>query len=1055
MRKLTILLMFFLFSVAQVWAQNRTVTGKVTDENGKAVAGASVIVSGSTKGAITKEDGTFTISVPTNAKTLTITGASMEPQKVTIPISGNVLASVKTSTKDLDEVVVQVPYGTVKKTGFVGSEGTVTAKQIAQQQPVNFTKALDGLVAGVSSSNGGGAPGSSSDLIVRGIGSISNGTGPLYVLNGVVYTGSISALNPDDIESVTILKDAASGALFGSRGANGVVMITTKRGKKGKPQISAKITQGFSNRGIPEYERLNSKQYYEMMWEATKNSLYATGQASGNPITMAQAGQNASQQLTDGSHLVYNAYNVPGDQLVDPTTGKLNSNAKLLWNESWSKALFRTAQRQNVTTSIAGAGDRSDYLMSFGYLNEEGTMINSGFKRYNMRLSMNAEASNWLKAGLNLDGGVTQNTNVINGGTATSNPFYYSQQMGPIYPIYQHNTTTGAYVIDPVSGQPTLDWGVPSQMGSRPYAANSNLVGTLALDDRHSTNLNLNANAYLDIKLAKHFNLKTTLGVNNYNGYGTTFQNGQYGDAANVKGRTTKSNTRQLTYTLNEVLNWSQSFGKNNFSALVGHENYFFQNDYVSGTKTGFTFPGTIELGQATVEEGSNSFQNNHRIEGYFSRLQYDYNNRYIFSGSYRRDGNSRFSSSARQGDFWSIGAGWRISEESFMKKISWINELKLKADYGSLGNEDIGTYYAYQINYLGGFANSGYSGYVPDVYGANPKLTWEKQFGTNFGVDFVLFNKRVQGSIDYFERGSDGMLLDVPNTPSTALVTTPGNVANMKNKGVEIQIGCNVIMKKNFDWRVDVNFTAYKNEVTYLPGNFKNKEAINIPINGLNKLKVGQGVYDFFIREFAGVDAATGDALYYKDVLDAGGKSTGARTVTTSWSAANRYYVGKPLADWSGGITNTFRFRNYELSILTTYSYGGKFYDGNYEGLMHSGSYGTAWHTDILNAWKKPGDVTNVPRVQNGIADQLGTSSRYLFDRSYINIKNISLTYNLPKATANKLHLVGLSVFGNIDNVALFTAKKGIDPQRNFTGTSDATYPPIRTLTFGLNVNL
>lgn len=393
--------MVFLLSAVQLFAQNRTVTGKVTDESGAAVSGASVTIDKSNKGAVTGSDGSFTISVPANAKQLNIRSANFETKTVSIP-SGSTI-TVKLTASDaskLEDVVVQVPYGVVKNTSFTGAQGTVTAKMIEKQQSVSFTKALDGVVSGVQTTNGGGAPGSNADIRVRGIGSISSGSDVLYVLNGVVYDGSISALNPDDIETITVLKDAASTALFGARGSNGVIMITTKKGKKGKANITVKATQGYINRGIPEYDRLAPKEYYEMMWEATKNNFLNGGTlnpTTGLPWTDAEARQAATDQLTDGSHLVYNAYNVAGNQLVSPTTGKLNSNAKLLWNESWSKALFRIAQRQNVNMSISGANDKTDYLISAGYLNEEGTMINSGYKRYNMRLNVNTEANDWLR----------------------------------------------------------------------------------------------------------------------------------------------------------------------------------------------------------------------------------------------------------------------------------------------------------------------------------------------------------------------------------------------------------------------------------------------------------------------------------------------------------------------------------------------------------------------------------------------------------------------------------------------------------------------------------
>ncbi|MFY7963643.1 MAG: SusC/RagA family TonB-linked outer membrane protein [Chitinophagaceae bacterium] len=1042
MRKLTTFLMFFLFSVAQVWAQNRTVTGKVTDDKGVAVEGATV-KAGTKGGTSTKPDGTFSISVPANVKSLTISGIGLTTQTFAIPSSGSITAKMSSAGDIVEELVVQVPYGVRKQSEFTGAQGTVTSKDIQKQQNSSFTKSLEGLVPGLAATNGGGAPGSNADIRIRGIGSISGSASPLYVLNGIVYDGSISAIAPDDIESVTVLKDAASAALYGARGSNGVIMINTKKGKKGKAQISVRGTQGYITRGIPEYDRLAQKEYYEVMWEATRNA----NQYGPSAMSAAAAGIAASNDLTGPNALVYNAYNVPGSQLVNPTTGKLNPNAQLLWNESWAKALFRTAKRQNITASIAGANDRSDYLLSFGYLDEEGTMINTGFKRYNMRLSVNSSANDWLRTGLNVDGGFTKNNGVINGGTATSNPFYYTRQMGPIYPVYQHNTTTGAVIIDPATGQPALDFGIPSQMGTRPYAGNSNLLGTIMLDERSSKNVNANANAYLEAKLSSHFSLKTTFGLNLFNGYSTTYQNNQYGDAAGVKGRSTKGTSTQVSYTLNEVLSYNQSFGKHNINALLGHENYFLQQEGSSATSTGFAFPGQTQLSSASTLEGNDSYLDNHRIQGVFANLNYDFDKKYLVSASVRKDGNSRFAEPVRWGTFSSVGFGWRVSQEAFMKKASWVNELKLKATYGSLGNEGIGTYYAYQNVYLGGYPNANFNGYIPNPVAPNPQLKWETPTGTNFGVDFSLFNRRLQGSIDYFNRGSEGMFFDEPLAFSTGNDYTTKNIGSMKNYGWELQLGYNAIQKKNFDWRVDVNFTTYKNEITRLP---------KVIISGTKRLAEGRSIYDFYMREYAGVDAATGDALYYQDVVDNTGKPTGQRTVTNSYSRGTQYYVGgSALPTFSGGLTNTFRYKNYELSCLLTFAYGGKFYDGNYAGLMHLGDYGIAYHKDILNRWQKPGDVTSVPRVQNALADQTGTSSRFLFDASYLNIKNVTLTYNLPKATANRMHLNGLSIFGNVDNAFIFTAKKGIDPQRNFSGTSDATFPPVRTVTFGLNVNL
>jgi TonB-linked SusC/RagA family outer membrane protein len=1044
MKRLLLWATYSLFTLT-LFAQ-RTLTGKVTDEKGEPIQGASVQVKGTQSGTSTGPDGSYSLSVPANAKTLVISSVGLDELQLAIG-QGNVLNAQMTRTvQELATVVVQVPYGSVKKTAFTGSETTVTSRSLEKQQVTSVTKALEGLVPGVIATNGGGGPGSDAALRVRGIGSVNASSAPLYVLNGVPYDGQISSLAMEDIESVTVLKDAAAAALYGSRAANGVVMITTKKGRKGKPSVMASIRQGYMSRGIPEYNMVGSKDYYELMWESIRNSL-VYGPAN---LSFTAAGQQASQTLTDVNHLVYNAYNVPGNQLIDPATGKINPNAKLLWQDSWDDAVYRTAPRTNVNFNVSGASDKSDYFLSAGYLNEKGTVIASGFKRYNMRLNANTAATSWMNTGISLDGAFSRQDG-YSGGTANLNPFYFTRQIGPIYPVYQRDAD-GNFINDPATGQPALDWGRPDQMGARPYAGGSNLLGLLQLNERSLKNFNGNANGYVEVKFLKDFSLKTTLGLNYIDGYNTVFQNSQFGDAQGVAGRSTKTTNRQLSLTLNEVLTWNHDFGPHSIRILAGHENYRFQFNQLTASRTGFPFPGTTELNTAATLEDAGSYEDNHRIESYFSGINYNFDQKYLLSASFRRDGTSRFFKDNRWGNFYSVGAGWRISQESFMQNAKWINELKLKASYGQQGNEDIlladGTsnYYAYQNLYELGYNNVSFPGAMPAGL-PNPDLVWEGNKVFNIGADFTLFNNRLQGTLEFFNRVSDNLLFDVPLPISTGNASITRNIGTMKNAGVELSLGYNIIRGRDFDWRVDVNLTHFKNEITKLP-----QESI---IVGTKKLTVGKSIYDFWIRDYAGVDAATGDALFYKDVLDADGKPTGERTVTNNSNQASLYYKGSAIPKVTGGLTNSLRYKSIELSFLLTFSAGGKFYDGNYANLMHFGDYGYSWSEDILKRWQQPGDVTNVPKLQNSVTNQSPISSRYLFSGSYLNVKNITLSYSIPKEVLSRLHLTNVQVFANVDNAWLFTTRKGMDPQRAFTGTSDFTYPPFRTVSFGMNMNL
>jgi TonB-linked SusC/RagA family outer membrane protein len=1037
--KKTVLLTTFSLLVMTLFAQ-RTITGKVTDEKGDPLQAVSVQVKGSQVGTSTKADGTYLLAVPADARTLVFSSIGMEILQVDIGSGNTINAQMIQVVQELAAAVVQVPYGTIKKTAFTGSETTVTSKSLEKQQITSVTRALEGLVPGIISTNGGGGPGSNASILVRGVGSVNASSAPLYVLNGIPYDGLISSLSMDDIESVTVLKDAAAAALYGSRAANGVIMITTKRGRKGKSTIGFAVRQGYMTRGIPEYDMVKSSDYYELMWEGIRNSL-VYGAAN---LSFAAAGQQASQTLTDANHLVYNSYNVPGNQLIDPVTGKINPGARLLWEDSWNNEVYRTAPRTNVSMNVSGAGDKSDYYFSIGYLDEKGTVIASDYKRYNARLNVNTAATSWFNTGINLDGALSQQDG-FTGGAANLNPFYYTRQIGPIYPVWQRDAS-GNFVIDPATGEPAYDYGRPSQMGARPYAGGGNIVGLLLLNERPVKSFNGNMNTYAELLFLKGFAFKTTLGVGYTGSYGTIFQNSQVGDAQGVGGRSIKTSDRELSLTLNEVLSWTKSLGNHNIRALVGHENYKYQYEQLTATRTGFPFPGTTELNTAATLEDAGSYQDNHRIEGYFSSITYNYDQKYLLSGSYRRDGTSRFFKDNRIGDFYSVGAGWRVSQEPFLQNAKWINELKLKASYGQQGNEGIATYYAYQNLYSLGFNNVNFPGAIPAGL-PNPGLVWESNNAFNAGADFTLFNNRLQGTVEFFNRVSDNLLFDVPLPPSTGNESITRNVGTMKNTGVELQLGYNVVRSKNFDWRVDVNLTHFRNKITKLP-----QEEI---INGTKKLMVGRSIFDFWIREYAGVDAATGEALFYKDVLGTDGKPTGQRTVTNNSTQASLYYKGSAIPDLTGGLTNSVRYKDFELSFLLTFSVGGKFYDGNYAGLMHFGDYGYAWHTDILKRWQKPGDVTNVPKVQNSITNQNPIYTRYLFNGSYLNIKNVTLSYNMPKDLVSRLHISNVQLFATVDNAWLFTAKKGMDPQRAFNGTSDFSYPPFRTMTLGLNLNL
>lgn len=1045
-KKLLAFLLLGVMAVSAAYAQvNRTITGKVVGaDDGLPLPGVSVRVNGGTGGTTTGSDGNYSLSVSADAKTLIFSYLGYTSQQVAIGTSNTHNVKLQLSTEQLAEVLVQVPYGSVTKKAFTGAEATITNKEIQKQQVTSVSRVLEGLIPGVQSSNGGGAPGSSAAIRIRGIGSVNANSAPLYVLDGVPFDGTISSISTDDIETVTVLKDAAASALYGARAANGVIMLTTKVGKRGAPKISASIKSGVSERGIPEYNRVGPKDYYELMWEATRNAnLAATNPATRLPYTRSEAGIAASNIIAGPTGLAYNPFNVPGNQLIDPATGKLNSSAQLLYQDNWADVLFQNANRNDMNLNISGGSETNDYLLSVGYIKEDGIAKFSDFDRLNARLKLNSTVKSWLNVGLNVSSTLSNNTGDFATGTATSNPFYFSRYMGPIYPVWQRDAA-GQIVIDPITNDKKLDWGVATQMGARPYAANSNLLGTLALDERSNKRSEGTANSYAEIKFLKDFAFKTTIGGNYYNSIGTGYQNSLFGDAVNVTGRSTKSDTRNLSYTFNQVLSWNKGFGSHSLRALAGHEFYSFNGKFMSATRTGFPFPGTSELAPAATLSGATSYTDEHKIESYFSQVNYDFKQKYLLSASFRTDGSSRFYVDNRWGNFFSVGAGWRISEESFLKNQEWINELKLRTSYGQQGNEDTFNYYSWQGLSSLGFNNVNAPGSIVSTL-PNRDLQWEKNAAFNIGADFQVFN-RLEGTFEYYTKVSDNLLFDVPLPLSTGVASITRNVGTMKNSGVELQLGYNAVQTKDFDYRLDLNLSHFKNEITKLP-----QAEI---VSGTKKLSVGHDIYAFWLREYAGVDPANGDALYYRDLKDADGKVTGRETVNNI-NNGTYYYHGSAIPDMIGGVTNSIRYKGFDLSALVTFQVGGKFYDGNYATLMQRGSYGQALHVDMLNRWQNPGDVTDVPRLQRGVANQEGQSTRFLFDADYLTVKNINFGYSLPKSLISRVGMTNMRAFVSADNIFISTKREGMDPQRTFNGTSDFSYPVFRTFTFGLNVNL
>jgi TonB-linked SusC/RagA family outer membrane protein len=1063
MRKLLFLFLLLFGTIAMVSAQgNRTITGKITDANGKPVPGATIQVKGTKLGVSATEEGVFSISVPTSATTLTISGVGFFSQDLRIGSNTVLNVSLATDNKNLDEVVV-IAYGTAKKETLTGSVGTIKAADIAKRPLTNVTTALEGAIPGVITGSANGQPGSGNTIRIRGFGSINASSDPLFVVDGVPYVGGLSNINPDDVESTTVLKDASATALFGSRGANGVVMITTKKGKKGRNNISLRLLQGYTSRGLEEYSRVNAFQYYPLMWEAYRNQLLYP--ATGAGISLDSANRVASGLTTRTgiqNLLSYNPFNVPNNTIVG-TNGLLNPIAQLIYPDDldWTKELIKSGNRKDYSVNFSGGNDKSDYFLSLGYLDDKGYTLRSDLQRYSARLNVNINPLPWLKTGLNVSGNFSSSNTASDGGsTSFVNPFFYSRNIGPIYPVYAHNMTTGAFLLD---GTGNRFWDLGNMGGSQgvPNRPSGGFAGRHALAETSLNEQNFNrsvvsARSYVDITFLKNFKFTNNISVDFQGQYESSYENTLVGDGAPA-GRSSRDYGSNMGVILSQLLNYGKKLGDHRVDVLVGHESFNQRQEALGGFKQGQSLSGNTELGNFTTINSSTSSLDRYTIESFLSRVNYDYKGKYYVSGSIRRDGNSRFAEQSRWGTFWSVGGGWNIDRENFMKNVTWVNLLKLRSSYGLVGVADGIGFYAYQGLY--NFANNANEPGIVQSQSAflNRELTWETQKQFDIGLEFSLFKNRLNGSVEYYERVSSDLLFAVPQPLSSGALTVNQNTATMYNKGIEIQLTGDVLKRKDFIWNMGVNLSTVINRVTKMPA--------TVPefVTGTKKYAVNQSIFDYWLRTYYGVDPTDGAALYVAQNTAASptrrlitNKLGGVDTVTTSISNGKFEYQGSTIPDFYGSFTQSITFKELTISALFTFQVGGLTYDANYAGLMSSGTYGGAIHTDILNRWQKPGDITNVPRLDAGrTTDFNGGSSRWLIDASYFNIRTINVSHSLPKSLTNKMKVNNGQFFVSIENVMFSSKRVGLNNQQAFSGVTSNAYPPARIFTAGITLNL
>ena len=1084
---------YICLGVGMATAQTSKVTGRVYSEtDGEPVIGASVLVMGTSLGANTDIEGKFTIeNVPASATTLRVSFMGMTTQEVHIVRGKAMKIMLVEDSKVLDEVIVQA-YGTAKKSQFTGSAAVVKSEEIGKIQTSNAANALTGKMAGVQLTNASGQPGATTPTIrVRGISSINAGNAPLVILDGAPYDGDLNNINSQDIESMTVLKDAASNALYGARGANGVIMITTKKGASGSARVTFDAKWGSNSRATQDYNYIKSPaQYYEVYYGALNSYLQRE-----QGYSAEQAHMTANDLMVGSSSygLGLNTYTVPEGQYLIGTNGKLNPNATLgamvnykgqdywMTPDDYMKEAYSNSLRQEYNLNITAGNDKSSFYASVNYLDNEGITANSDYERLAARLKADYKIKNWLKVGANMSYTHFNSNSLGEDGASNSsgNIFAYATQIAPIYPLYIRDAQGNILRDD--NGFKRYDYGDGENGGIiRPFLPGGNPYSANQLDINNSEGNAFNATGFAEITFLKDFKFTINSGVNVDETRTTQTTNPYYGSYASSNGIVYKYHTRSISWNHQQLLNWSKEFGSNNISAMIGHEYYRNKYYYLYASKSNQFDPTNSELAGAITDKSGSSYQSDYNTEGYFGRVMYDYDGRYHLSASYRRDASSRFHKDNRWGNFWSAGLAWVISKEDFFN-AKWVDLLKIKASYGEQGNDQIGNY---RYTSLYSIVNSGGSpAAVPATLG-NKNITWETQGNFNVGVDFDLFKGRISGTVDFFTRKTSDMLFSFPLPPSYGYTSYYANVGDMKNTGVEFDLKTTPIKTKDFEWNINLNLTSYKNIVSYLPEERKTDVVDGKGGFTSGNYFYGEGcsLYTFHMKQYAGVDEKTGKSMWWKNykdrpVVDENGapvwemengapkvdengnpiqKVESGREKTTEYSSASYYLCGTALPDVYGGFGTSFSWKGFDLSIDFSFQIGGQVYDSDYAGLMASPtstSRGTNIHADVLNSWTES-NSSNIPRFQFDDSYSAATSDRFLTDASYLSLNNINLGYTFPKMWTKKIGVENFRVYVAADNIWVWSQRQGLDPRQSITGSSTGSYyAPIRTVSGGVTL--
>jgi len=1051
------------------YAQTRQLSGKVTSTDGTPISGASVSVVGTSNGTQTDDAGNFKISALPGS-TLNVSYVGYLPQKVSVGTS-LVLTVVLVSDNVLDEVVVTA-YGTQTKESIAGSISTLKAKDLQQVQSANVVQSLAGKVGGVQIRSTSGQPGSAPVVRFRGLGSISSSNQPLYVVDGVPFNGDVASISSQDIEQMSFLKDASANALYGSRGANGVIIITTKKGKKTDAiDINLDVRGGFNSRATKDYDYIKDpSEYYELRWQRLRLGGLVNGKSD------AISRQDASNNLVND--LGYNIFNVANNQIIDPLTGKLNPNASVNYHDSWDDYLFDNSYRQEYALNLAYANDKVSTFLSGSYLNDEGYIVNSGFDRFATRANVEFRPYEFVKLGTNVNFAGTKSKDPQGGRVtnAYSNLFSWSRNMAPIYPIFARDAQGNK--IYNSDGSEAYDWGKGETINpdgttaNRTYITNMNPYATTLLNDLTDYNKNVSVRTYASFDFLDGFNFTYNLGYDYQSGNRFRLITNLGGDGAPYNGSITNALTNSHTFTNQQLLSYNKSFGLHTIGVMIGHETSNYSNKMLSGSKVNIVIPGQSFVSNATKFSSLNGYEDLYKIEGYLSKVNYNYSNKYYVNGSFRRDGSSVFHPDYRWGNFYGLGAAWIVSNEDFFRDIDVISNLKVKASYGEQGNDNLfypsyvtmehRSHFDFDRNYLPYMdqyeitPDAEGNASIRQVYTGTKDLKWEVSRNFNAGFEIGLFEDRLNVDFEFFNRKVSDMLYNFPQAPSSGIPAVSKNIGDMKNTGIEIAINGDVIKTEDWNLNLWVNATHYKNKITRLPQPF---------VSSVFRFVEGQSAYTYYLREFAGVDPKTGLGSWYEgDVDPTSGLSIGEKTTVEKHSDGTQFLSNKTAhPDLYGGFGFDLSYKKFSFNAGFAYQIGGFVYDYVYQALFTEGSgmgsSGHNYHKDVYNTWTPENSNASMPVLSSVFNQQYSTSDMFLISANYLSMENFGVSYDLSNEKFSRIGIKNarLSLIGN--NLFMVSKREGLDPRlvqlggALNNGLSLHSYSLLRSISLGLNV--